>query len=205
MNSNLSCAHRPHQTSASREPSSLHRSCGPLDRCALSTHGNGRWAMAMLSGQFECSPAAVAANVRASARSTAGCKVRAHCIAPTDRADVPLRSVQHPCMICLCLALGCMLRSTCYLYRYFARNLERSACEKARSHSCAAVFVTVRRAARYSDKADMTSFMCGARFERRFQCQVCLTQPHFPAPLTWYCTLVLAVHYLSQLSSRFSR
>lgn len=105
LNNNLSCARRPHQTSASREPSSLHRSCGPPDRCALSTHGGGRWAMAMLSGSF---------NVRLQQwRPTCG---RLHArqqdvrlghiaLLPTDRADVPVRSVQYMCMICLCLAL----------------------------------------------------------------------------------------------------
>lgn len=103
LNNHLSCAHRPRQTSASREPSSLHRSCGPPDRCVLSTHGDGRWAM--LSGSL---------NVHLQQwRPTCGRlharqqDVRLEHIAllPTDRADVPVRSVQYLCMICLCPAL----------------------------------------------------------------------------------------------------
>ena len=102
MNNNPSCAHRPHQTSASREPSSLHRFCGPPDRCALSTHGDGDGdGRCDTSRAIQCWPAAVAANVRASARSTAGCKARAHCIASyrSSRCTCTL------CTVCLCLAL----------------------------------------------------------------------------------------------------
>ena len=122
LNNHLSCAHRPHQTSASREPSSLHRSCGPPDRCALSTHGGGRWAMAMLSGSFECSPAAVAANVRASARSTAGCKARAHCIAS-------YRSSRCTCTLCTVPVHDLPLPCT--------RTLHRVACRDRRATSTA--------------------------------------------------------------------
>ena len=50
-------------------------------------------------------------------------------------------------------------RSSCYLYRYFARYLGRFACEKVQFRRCAAVFVTVRRAA---TKADMTA-LCVAQ------------------------------------------
>ena len=120
LNNHLSCAHRPRQTSASREPSSLHRSCGPPDRCALSTHGGGRWAMAMLSGSFECSPAAVAANVRASARSTAGCKARAHRIAS-------YRSSRCTCTLCTVPVHDLPLPCT--------RTLHRVACRDRRATS----------------------------------------------------------------------
>ena len=71
-------------------------------------------------------------------------------------------------------------------------TLRRSVCD---GEACGAV--------QQQGKHDI--FMCGARFERRFQCLVYLTQPHFAAPLSCIALVLAAIQYLLQLLISFLR
>ena len=112
----------------------------------------------------------------------------------------------HLCM--MCFALGLLspglpavivvlplpllrpLSGTLCLRNGAVSTLRRSVCD---GEACGAV--------QQQGKHDI--FMCGARFERRFQCLVYLTQPHFAAPLSCIALVLAAIQYLLQLLISF--